>query len=113
VEGDKTGDESAIPSTTLVTVGGVALSDSGKAQALADIIEAHFQPVDDPSDPAVLEMIDEALQAYSFAPASEPKLTNHADVQDAIRGLMFGNAAGPNGIPNRALKYLCSELYSS
>ena len=67
------------PSPPLVTQGVFALSDSEKAEALADSLEAKFQPVNDPSDPAVIEMVDEALQAYYFAPAREPKLTNPAE----------------------------------
>ena len=51
-------------------------------------------------------MVCEALQAYSYAPASEPNLTNPAEVQDAIRGLKVSMAPGPNGIPNRVLKHL-------
>jgi hypothetical protein len=82
------------------------LSDSEKAEALADSLEAQFQPVNDPSYPAVIDMVGEALQAYSFAPASEPKLTNPAEVQIVIRGLKVSKVPGPNGIPNRALKHL-------
>jgi hypothetical protein len=36
---------------------------------------------------------------YSFDPASEPKLTNHAGVQDGIQGHKVGKAPIPNGIP--------------
>jgi len=46
------------------------------------------------------------MRAYSFAPTSEPKLTNPSEVPDAIRGLKFGKAPGPNDIPNRVLKHL-------
>jgi hypothetical protein len=52
------------------------------------------------------------LQAYSYAPASEPKLTNPKEVQDAIRGLKVGKAPGPNGLPNRALKHLPQRAIS-
>jgi hypothetical protein len=45
-------------------------------------------------------MFDEALRAYSFAPSSEPNLTNPAEVQDVIWGLKAGKAPGPNGISN-------------
>jgi hypothetical protein len=51
-------------------------------------------------------MFDEAMRAYSFASASDPKLTNQTEVQDAIRDLKGGKAPGPDGIPKRALKYL-------
>jgi hypothetical protein len=60
------------PSTPLVTQGCLALSDCEKAEALADSLEAQFQPENEPSDPAVIEKVHEALQAYSYAHASEP-----------------------------------------
>jgi len=44
---------------------------------------------------------------HTFAPASEPKLTNPTEVQDAIRGLKVGKAPGPDGIPK------CSEASST
>jgi hypothetical protein len=60
----------------------------------------------DPSVPAVIEMVDVALKSYFLTPASEPKLTNPDEIQEANRGLKVGKAPGPNGIPNRALKHL-------
>jgi hypothetical protein len=57
-------------------------------------------------------MVDVALRAYSFAPASEPKLTNPVEVQKAIRGLKRSKAPGPDGIPNRALKHLSVRAIS-
>jgi hypothetical protein len=51
-------------------------------------------------------MVDVALESYFQTPASEPKLTNPEEVQDAIRGLKYGKAPGPNGIQYRALKHL-------
>jgi hypothetical protein len=78
------------PSPPLVTLGGTALSDPEKAEALTNSLESQFEPVNDPSDPAVIEKVAEALQAYSYAPASEPKLTNHMEVQESIRGLKVG-----------------------
>jgi len=47
-----------------------ALSDSKKAEALAGILETQFQPVADPSVPAVIEMVDVALRSYILTPAS-------------------------------------------
>jgi hypothetical protein len=70
------------------------------------------QAVPHPSDLAVIKMVGEALQAYPYAPASEPKLTNPAEVQDVIRGLKASKAPGPNGIPNRALKHLPQRAVS-
>jgi hypothetical protein len=75
------------PSPPLVTPGGTALSNSEKTEALAESLESQFQPVNDPSDPAVIEKVTEELQAYSYAPASEPQLTNAMELQHAIRGL--------------------------
>jgi hypothetical protein len=90
----------------LVTPGGLALSESEKAEAFADSLEAQFQPVANPSDPAVIETVDVALRAYSYEPASEPMLTDPAEVNDAIRSLRISKAPGPDFIPNRALKHL-------
>jgi hypothetical protein len=54
----------------------------------------------------VIERVDEDLRAYSYEPASEPMLTDPAEVQDAIRGLRISKAPGPDITPNRALKHL-------
>jgi len=62
--------------------------------------------VTDPAVPAVIEMVDVVLRSYFLTPASEPKLTNPDEVQEAIRSLRVSKAPGPNGIPNRALKHL-------
>jgi hypothetical protein len=106
VEDDQTGDESSYSVSPLVTQGRIALSDSGKAEALADNLEAQFQPVVDPSVPAVIEMVDGVLRSYYQTLASEPTLTNPDEVHEAIRGLKVGRAPGSNGLPNRALKHL-------
>ena len=51
----------------LVTAGGIALSDSEKTEALPDNLETHFQPVTDPSVPAVIEMVEVGLRSYFMA----------------------------------------------
>jgi hypothetical protein len=84
------------PSLPLQVPGGLAVSDSEKAEALADSLEAQFQPVDDPSDPAFTEIVDVAMRAYGYAPASEPTLTTPSEVIQDMRGLEFGKAPGPN-----------------
>ena len=94
------------PSPPLVTPGGLALSDSEKAEALADNLEAQFQPVTVPSVPAVIEMVDVALRSYFISPASEPQLTTPDEVHAAIRCLKVSKAPSPNGIPSRAFKHL-------
>ena len=73
------------PTPPLVTPGGIALSDSEKAEALADSLEAQFQPVADTSDPAVIETVEVALRAYSYELASEPMSAGH-DGQQTGRG---------------------------
>jgi hypothetical protein len=103
VEDDEVRDESSHSCPPLDTSGGTALSDPEKAEALADSLESQFQPVNDPSDPAVIDKVTEALQACSYAPANESMFTYPMEVQDAIRGLKYGKAPGSNGLPNRAL----------
>jgi hypothetical protein len=104
VEDDQAGNESSYSVFPLVIPGEIAVSATEKAEALADTRETQFQPMADPSIPAVIETVEVALKSYFEAPASEPKLTNPDEVHEAIKGLKFGKAPGPNGIPNRALK---------
>jgi len=74
VKDHQAGDESSYSvSSPLVTPGGIVLSDSEKAEALSDNLESQFQPVTDPSVPAVIEKVDVALRSYLKTPASEPK----------------------------------------
>ena len=103
MEDDQTGDESSYSVSPLVTPEGIALSDSEKAEALADNMEAQFQPVTDPSVPAV-EIVDVALRSYLMTPASEPKLTNNVVVQEAIRGLKVQQGSGPERYPEQGLE---------
>ena len=94
------------PSPPLVTLWGIALLGSEKAEALVDSLEAQFQPITTPSVPAVIEKVNVQLESYLQTPASEPLLTDPDEVQNAIRGLKVSKAPGSNGIPNRALKHL-------
>jgi hypothetical protein len=48
----------------------------------------------------------------TLTPASEPKLTNPEEVQEAIRGLKVSKAPDPNGLLNRALKHLPQRAVS-
>ena len=112
VDDGQTGDESSYSVFPQVTPGGIALSDSEKADALADTLETQFQPVADPSIPAVIEMADVALRSYFLTPASEPKLTNPDEFDEVNRGLKIGKAPDPNGIPNRAFNHLPQRAVS-
>ena len=58
MEDDQAGNESSYSVSPLVTPGGIALSDSEKAEALADNLETQFQPATDPSAPEDIEMVD-------------------------------------------------------
>jgi len=66
------------PSPPLTTVGGLVLSDSEKAEALADSLEAPFQPVNDPSKPAVTDVVNSAVRTTLFLP---PESLNHPTLQ--------------------------------
>jgi hypothetical protein len=48
------------PLPLLQVPGGLAVFDSEKAEALADSLEVQFQPADNLSDPAFIEMVDVA-----------------------------------------------------
>jgi len=93
------------PLHTLVTPGGLALSVSEKVEALAGSLEAQFQPVKDPSVPAVIEVVNEAMRAYSFAPASESYGNQTHGSSRRHLGSQSRQGTRPRGIPNRALKH--------
>jgi hypothetical protein len=93
------------PSIPLVALVGIAFSGSQKAEALPKSLLSEFQPVNGLSEPAVIEMVEEAFQAYPFAPSSEPLLTNHSKVLDTIRDETVGKAPGPNSVTNKDLKH--------
>jgi hypothetical protein len=63
MEGDKEADAISHSVAPLHVQSGLAFSDSGRAEALADSLEAQFQPVDDLSDPAFIEMVDVVMCA--------------------------------------------------
>jgi hypothetical protein len=62
--------------------------------------------VTDHSVPTVIEFVDVALMSYFLTSASELKLTNPDETEEAIRGLKVIKAPDPNGIPKMALKHL-------
>jgi hypothetical protein len=112
VEDDQAGDDSSYSNSTLVTPRGTVLSDSEKAEALADNLEAQYQLVTDPSVPAVIKTADVELRSYFLSPASEPQLTTPDEVHETIWGPKVSKAPGPNGIPNWALKHLPKQAVS-
>jgi len=71
---------------------GIDLSESEKAEALADSLEGQFQPVNDSSVLAVIETVDVALRSYFLSRATEPQLTTPDGVHESIRGLKVSKA---------------------
>jgi hypothetical protein len=61
--------------------------------------------VTDSSLPVHIGTVDVALGSNFMTPASEHKLTNPEEVQEAIRGLKFSKSLEPKGISNRALNH--------
>jgi hypothetical protein len=79
MEDDKEGDASSHSFATLARTektSSLRLRDSGSHHA-------YFQPLNDPSDPAVIEMVDEAMRAYEYAPASEPKFSVQISIMNS------------------------------
>jgi hypothetical protein len=91
----------------------LALSDSEKAEAVADCLEAQFQPVSVHSIPAVIDKVGVALESYFQIPTKESHFTDPGKVQVAHTGLKVGKAPGPNGVPNRALKNFLMRMLTS
>jgi hypothetical protein len=85
-----------------VTLGGIALSDSEKAESLAYNLETQFRPMTDPSVPAVIDKADVALRSYFLTPASEPRLTK----PDEVQGSQGQQGSGPERYPEGVLKHL-------
>ena len=112
MEDDQAANESSYSICTLLTPGEFALSDSEKAEALAENLETQFQPVTDPIFPAVIGMVYVALRSYLLSSASEPQLTNPDEVHADIRGVKFSNDAGLKCIPNSAVKNLAERAVS-
>jgi len=55
--------------------------------------------VTDLSVPAVIEKVGVALRSYLKTPASESKLTNPEEVQEAIKGSQGEQGIGPKRYP--------------
>ena len=98
------------PSPPLVTPWGIALSGSKKAETLADSLVIQFQPVTDNS--VGIGIFDVAPISYFLAPSSETMLITSDEVHEAISGLKFSKASGPNCIPNKALMHLPQQAVS-
>jgi hypothetical protein len=73
---------------------------------MIDSLKAQFQPVDEPSNPAVIEMVDEAMRTNVYALAREQMLTDPLKVLQASKALKGSKTPKPNGTPNRVLRHL-------
>jgi hypothetical protein len=69
---------------------GIDLSDAETVDALAYILETQFQPVTDFSVLTGVQIFDVALRSYFLNSASEPKITNPAEVNEAIKYTVSG-----------------------
>ena len=76
------------------------------------VVIVDLQMVTVSSVPAVIEMVDVALRSYFLTHASERKLTNPDEVQEAISGLKVGKYPGPTRIPMRTLRRLPQRTVS-
>jgi hypothetical protein len=56
-----------------------------------DSLEAELQPVYDPSELAVTEMVGVGMSAYDYAPENEPTLTSSSQFLQAIMGPRFAS----------------------
>jgi hypothetical protein len=111
VKDDKPGDESSLHVFPLVTKGGMPLSDSEKAIALAENPETYFQPVTDPSVPAVIELFDGAVILLNV-PSQRTIVNKHQGGQVDIRRQKVKKTPAPNNIPNMVLKNLPQRAVS-
>ena len=91
-----------LPTTSILVQPRVSLSESEKAESLAESLEF----------PPGIEIVVRALWSSFVTLASEPKLTNPDEIHETISVLKAGKATGPNGITNRALKHLPQQAVS-
>lgn len=75
--------------------GGLALLDSERAEVFKDSLEAYFQTLDDPSDPAVTTVTMMDNEGHT-SKSKKPTLINPSVVLQAINGHMFSKALVPN-----------------
>jgi len=103
VEDGQTGNDRPYSISPLVTRCGIALSESKKAEALADNLGTQFQPVTDPSVPTFIEMFDVALRSIFLTPASEP---NYATLTKSRKpsGVSRSTRPGPERYPEQGLE---------
>lgn len=97
----------------LETPTGMGYTPTAKADALADVFQRNFLPVDDPIDHQHARAVEESITNYlSEADGVEDNpipLITPEEVSIAIRALPANKAPGPDDIPGKALKELPRE----
>ncbi|GFX15675.1 uncharacterized protein TNCV_2131611 [Trichonephila clavipes] len=87
--------------------GGMAYSDFEKAEAFKDTLEVTFQENVEPySDDKIKEVENVVCNYFDNFTTLTPPLTSPIEVRGIIKRLQNRKAAGPDHIPNIALKYL-------
>ncbi|GFT78235.1 probable RNA-directed DNA polymerase from transposon X-element [Trichonephila clavipes] len=87
--------------------GGMAYSDFEKAEAFKDTLEVTFQENVEPySDDKIEEVENVVCNYFDNFTTFTPPLTSPIKVRGIIKRLQNRKAAGPDHIPNIALKYL-------
>ena len=101
MEDDRIGHEDPRSEPAFTSSGGLANSDSKKAEAQADNMKYQFHPLLLPSMRMnKFERVRDAMESFALASSSEPLSTNPTEVSKVIVELKIG----PNGVPNRGLK---------
>jgi hypothetical protein len=89
----------------LLTAAELALCVSEKAECVACGLEAQFQQVKDPPEPAVSDMSTDTTKEHTFVPACETQLNNALLFYKANRDFEVGTSPSPNAIPKIVLKH--------
>lgn len=81
-------------------------ADYRHSRTLTDSLKTEFQPVDEPSEPARVKIVDEAMLAYEYAPACKPTLNNSSEVIQATKRPKCCKPSGPNSVTYRLLGHV-------
>ncbi|GFT43627.1 putative RNA-directed DNA polymerase from transposon X-element [Trichonephila clavipes] len=84
----------------------MAYSDFEKAEAFKDTLEVTFQKNEEPYCDDKIEVENLVDHYFDNFATSTPPLTSPSQVRGIIKKLQNKKAAGPDQIPNTALKYL-------
>jgi hypothetical protein len=85
---------------------GLTLSDSEKAEALADSPGAQYQLVVDPSDPEVTDVVNEAMRSHPYAPQVNRYQPPPQRSYRSSRESRLATFRAQKALPNTVLRYL-------